>query len=266
MIRLYKVSGDGPARSSVLAIVVCPGCQHKLRVPDGKRGTVTCPHCGAEWFHPETIELSEVEFRCSKSGARFNVISSRRSPLHKFVVQKINKATDGASRPAESEPLSSSQQPALKAGAPDVRLAAPRGGGWLARIVGRKSEVASATPATAGQATGTTIPVATHNADEYNWSGFSCPYCGASSFVSGACGHLACNGTTELRNGRHFHQCFCGHAGFISGTITAFEGKRLSVEREVGSAQRPIAESQQQDSRSVGVALPSSTHTSPAKR
>jgi hypothetical protein len=145
------------------------------------------------------------------------------------------------------------------------RLAAPRGGGWLARIVGRKSEVASATPATAGQATGTTIPVATsHNADEYNWSGFSCPYCGASSFVSGACGHLACNGTAELRNGRHFHQCFCGHAGFISGTITAFEGKRLSVEREVGSAQRPIAESQQQNSRSVGVALPSSTHTSPA--
>ena len=90
-----------------MAIVVCPVCQQKLRVPDGKRGTVTCPHCGAEWFHPETIELSEVEFRCSKSGARFNVISSRRSPFHKFVIQKINKAMDGASRPAEAEPLSS---------------------------------------------------------------------------------------------------------------------------------------------------------------
>jgi hypothetical protein len=252
-----------------LAIIVCPGCQHKLRVPDGKRGTVTCPHCGAEWFHPETIELSEVEFRCSRSGARFNVISTRRSPLHKFVVQKINKATHGASSAAEREPLSSSQELALKAGAPDVRLAAPTRGGWLARVVSRKSEVASATPASPAlkcEATGTTIPVVTHNADEYNWSGFSCPYCGASSFVSGACGHLACDGTAELRNGCHFHQCFCGHAGFISGTIKAFEGKRLSVEREMGSAQQPIAESQQQNSRSVGVAPPSSTDITPAKR
>src|ERR1700726_1823369 len=97
-------------REHNLTVVVCPGCSRNLRIPDGKRGTVTCPHCGAEWFHPETIELSDVEFRCSKSGARFNVISSRRSPLHKFVVQKINKATHGASRPAEPEPLSSSQQ------------------------------------------------------------------------------------------------------------------------------------------------------------
>jgi hypothetical protein len=34
-----------------LAILSCPGCEHDLRVPDNKRGTVACPVCGCEWFH-----------------------------------------------------------------------------------------------------------------------------------------------------------------------------------------------------------------------
>ena len=226
---------------------------------------MTCPRCGAEWFHPETIEFSDVEFRCSKSGARFNVISSRHSPLHKFVIQKINKATDGASRPAEAEPPFSSQQPALKAGSPPVPLAPPRSGGWLARIVGRKSEVVSATQSTTmqnDQATGTLTPAAMHNAEEYNWSGFFCPYCSASSFVLGGCGHLACDGTTELRDGRRFYQCFCGDAGFVSGIIKAYEDKRLSVEREARTAQQSVATKQQ----SVDVALPLRDAPPAAKR
>ena len=53
-------------------------------------------HCGAEWFYPESIELNEVEFRCSQSGARFVVQLSRRSPLHKFVVQGIKNAPSSA--------------------------------------------------------------------------------------------------------------------------------------------------------------------------
>ncbi len=36
-----------------MTILSCPGCARKLRVPDNKRGTVTCPLCGSEWFHPE---------------------------------------------------------------------------------------------------------------------------------------------------------------------------------------------------------------------
>ena len=132
-----------------MAIVFCPGCGKKLRIPDGKRGTVTCPRCEAEWFHPETIELSDVEFRCSMSGARFNVISSRRSPLHKFVVQKITKATTGVNRSHEAEPPSSSQRPLLKPIPPSLPLAAPRVGGWLARIMGRKAPVVPSMPPTA---------------------------------------------------------------------------------------------------------------------
>src|SRR5947207_15495034 len=94
--------------AKALAILSCPGCSHRLRVPDNKRGTVTCPLCGAEWFHPELIELSSVEFRCSSNGARFKVMSSRRSPLHKFTIQKIDKAaqTARAPEPNTAEPSS----------------------------------------------------------------------------------------------------------------------------------------------------------------
>src|SRR5690348_14006621 len=47
--------------SRILAIQSCPGCSRKLRVADGKQGTVTCPHCGSEWLHPETIGLSKTK-------------------------------------------------------------------------------------------------------------------------------------------------------------------------------------------------------------
>jgi hypothetical protein len=258
--RMYRRAGV-----SRLAILFCPGCgRGGLRVPDGRRGKVTCPTCGAEWFYPETIELSDVEFRCSKSGARFNVISSRRSPLHKFVIQKITNAADGARRPAEAEPFSSSQRP----GAAPAPLS-PKVGGWLARIMGRKPEGASSTKAAIAlndQPTVTTDAAATHDANEYNWTGFSCPYCSASSFVSGACGHLTCNGTNELRNGHYFHQCFCGHAGFISGTIKSFKGTWLSAEREVDSTKGPNPGRPQQSGKSVDLTILPSTHASPAKR
>jgi hypothetical protein len=72
------------------------------------------------------VDVGLGAFRFSKSGARINVISSGRSPFHKFVIQKITKATDGASRPAEAETFSSSQQASLNAGAPPVQLAAQR--------------------------------------------------------------------------------------------------------------------------------------------
>src|SRR2546430_6639045 len=85
-----------PPRDGVeeLAILSCPGCgRGGLRVPDGRRGKVTCPSCGAQWFHPETVESSEVEFRCSKTGARFTAIASRRSPLHQFVLKETKNVT-----------------------------------------------------------------------------------------------------------------------------------------------------------------------------
>ena len=247
-----------------MTIVLCPGCNHKLRIPDRKRGTVTCPLCAAEWFHPETIQISDVEFRCSMSGARFNVISSRRSPLHKFVVQQIRKAVPAATPTSEAEPTSSSQHPSLKAVARPLPLAAPKVGGWLARIVSRKVDIGFSIPRRAVpkiEPSGTIAPVATHNAEEYNWAGFSCPYCSASSFVSGACGHLACDGSAELRNGRRFHKCFCGHAGFISGIIKTLESKRLSLEGE-----RAGAPHQDLSSKSADVALPPPTNRSPATR
>src|ERR1700694_3782918 len=89
------------------------------------------------------------------------------------------------------------------------------------------------------QSSGVKAAAASYAADEYNWSGFFCPYCNASSFVSCAGGHLACDGTIQIRKGGRFHQCFCGHAAFINGTMKEIESKRLSVEAEVGPSDAP---------------------------
>jgi hypothetical protein len=227
-----------------LAILTCHVCGQKLRIPDGKRGRVACP-CGAEWFYPETIELSDVEFRCSMSGARFNVISARRSPLHKFVIQEIKRfPTAAAEREVEQRP--SSQKPAATAAeTPSLPPASTRVGGWLARFVGGRKSIAPREQTATTPKQGVSGPKSAHNAEQYNWSGFSCPYCSATSFVSCSGGHLACDGSAQLRGGRRFHQCFCGSAGFITGTIKSVEGKRLSIEAEgnlskAGSEQLPL--------------------------
>jgi hypothetical protein len=51
-----------------------------LRVPAGRRGKATCP-CGAEWFHPATVELSEVDFVALKAvpDSSFKCRGDRRS-------------------------------------------------------------------------------------------------------------------------------------------------------------------------------------------
>lgn len=248
-----------------MAILSCPGCSKKLRVPDSKRGTVTCPLCGSEWFHPEVIELSSVEFRCSASGARFNIVSSRRSPLHKFTVQKIEKAVKATRSPEVSSSASSSILNSHHA-PPALAPAAPRGG-WLVRIFGRKGDLVTAKPMSGlpnDRQTPIAVSTSTNNADEYNWSGFSCPYCDAPGFVSCAGGHLACDGTIQVSKGGRFHQCFCGHAAFIVGTIKTFENKRLSVESETPNA--PPEDGQRQPSGPTNASLPSPTRPMPAKR
>lgn len=159
-----------------MAILTCPGCgRGGLRVPNGRRGKVTCPTCGAEWFHPETVEFSEVEFRCSKSGARFAVTCSRRSPLHKFIVKEIKKAASAATRPPmESSPASP------QAVLPSMRLSTAKMVEWLTRIAGSKTNLVAtgsvSAPAPRQEPSGVSAEVSTHDASEYNWSGFACPY------------------------------------------------------------------------------------------
>ena len=128
-----------------MAILTCPGCGRSgLRVPDGRRGTVTCPKCGAQWFYPETIELSEVEFRCAQSGARFMVQLSRRSPLHKFVIQVIKNAP-AEPRKASSEAIQSQRKEVvLSPGAPERQLPGPKSGGLLARLFGKAAAIETA--------------------------------------------------------------------------------------------------------------------------
>ena len=217
-----------------MAILTCPGCHRGgLRVPDGRRGKVTCPRCGAEWFYPETIELSEVEFRCSESGARFVVQTSRRSPLHKFVIQAIKNAPPRPGKPVDQAGYGA-EAALVPANGSTGRLSGPKSGGLLARLFGRSAAIAAAEPSLPSRDQENVDPVttrSTHDADQYNWSSFICPYCSATSFVKCSKGdHLVCDGTTEMRSGRRFHQCFCGHAAFIEGTIKTIDGDRSSIE------------------------------------
>jgi hypothetical protein len=235
-------AGNGVGR---MAILTCPGCDRGgLRVPDGRRGKVTCPSCGAEWFHPDMVEFSDVEFRCSKSGARFTATLSRRSPFHKFVVQEIKKATHGPTRTLSTEPVRSPQP------APSLRLSGPTRGRWLTGILGRK---ASLTPSTTpmptrdpkAESASMATPAVPRDISEYNWSGLRCPYCDASSFVHcRAGGHLVCDGTVELRDGRRFYQCFCGHAAYIEGSIKTLDDTRRSGRAEARAVKSLYQESQ----------------------
>jgi hypothetical protein len=200
---------------------------------------VTCPRCGAEWFYPETIELSEVEFRCSESGARFVVQTSRRSPLHKFVIQAIKNAPPRPSKPIHDGHGSEGYLLLASNSATD-RLPGPKSAGLLARLFGRSTTIVAAAelslPSQERENVGTVTTRSTHDADQYNWSSFICPYCGARSIIKCGGGHLVCDGRTEMRSGRRFHQCFCGNAGFIEGTIKTIEGDQSSIELENVSA------------------------------
>jgi hypothetical protein len=195
-------------------------------VPDGRRGKVTCP-CGAEWFHPPTVELTEVEFRCSHSGARFVVQLSRRSPLHKFVIQGIKNASPRPANEPPAEPKRShSNIPASVDSTSQIQPTKSRG--LLAKLFDKAVETrnrpSSNTPDASTPIQHSTAGTVEHDANEYNWASFICPYCDASSFVKcSRCGHVVCDGMTRMRTGRRFFQCYCGHAGFIEGLIKTIE-------------------------------------------
>jgi hypothetical protein len=210
-----------------LAILTCPGCgRGGLRVPDGRRGKVTCPYCDAKWFHPATIELSEVEFRCAGSGARFVVQMSRRSPDHKFVIQSIKEAPLRRRKAVEPKRGSDSNIIHASPGASAPHLPPAKSRNWLEKLfkpIGVPDSRSSAAD-TSDPIVHSTVGAVQHDATEYNWASFFCPYCQkASSFIQCSGGHLACDGTVEIRNGRRFHQCYCGGAGFIEGAIKTIE-------------------------------------------
>ena len=219
-----------------MAILTCPGCGRSgLRVPDGRRGKVTCPRCGSEWFYPETIELSEVEFRCSQTGARFIVQLTRRSPLHKFVVQAIKNAPP---QPGQQVKQVKQERPAATAAVETRnagldRLSSPKPGRWLARVFRKAGVPATPSSASVGDrapATAASKPLR-YDAGEYDWASFFCSYCNASNFIKCGAGHLVCDSTVQIRNGRRFHQCFCGNAGFIEGTIKVIEANQHTFQQ-----------------------------------
>ena len=211
-----------------MAILTCPGCgRGGLRVPDGRRGKVTCPKCQAEWFHPPTIELSEVEFRCAQSGACFVVQMSRRSPLHQFVIQGIKDAPLGPRKAAAAKPKDGLDNNIVQAQVDSApQLPPTKSRGWLERLFDKAIDLRDSRSSTTDNSAPimhSTAGAMQHEANEYNWASFFCPYCDASGFVKCSGGHLACDGTVQMRSGRRFHQCYCGSAGFIEGSIKTIE-------------------------------------------
>ena len=243
-----------------MAILTCPGCgRGGLRVPDGRRGKVTCPSCGAEWFYPESIELSEVEFRCSQSGARFVVQLSRRSPLHKFVVQGIKGAAPRPSK-VSGDSVPAAQREALESSNSSThQITGPKSGRWLANLFGKATAIGATTSSPVVisdvDATSPTPAPISHDANDYNWTSFFCPYCNATSFIKCQGGHFACDGTAEIRSGRRFHQCFCGNAGFIEGIIKTIEASQSIFQVERDAAKPPTQQSTEVTSKAAAMNL-----------
>src|ERR1700730_1127013 len=62
----------------------------------------------------------------------------------------------------------------------------------------------------------------------------------------------------EVRNGRQFYQCFCGHVGFISGSIKTFEAKQSSARSEPESTRTKMQETEEVSGSPGTIALPQS--------
>src|SRR5216684_4451772 len=73
-----------------MEIVSCPSCGTQARVPTD-RGLikVKCPSCATRYFYPATSEYSEVQFRCSRDGATFQVVTRRHRPDDRFQIHRI---------------------------------------------------------------------------------------------------------------------------------------------------------------------------------
>jgi hypothetical protein len=194
---------------------------------------------------------------------------SRRSPLHKFVVHAIQNATPRSNNSSKRE-ISASSTGSIEDHRA-VRLSGPKPRGWLINPFKKSTPVilldaGSRTAVELNEESQISSRVV-HDAAEYNWASFFCPYCNASSFIRCSGGHFACDGTVEMRSGRRFHRCFCGNAGFIEGAIKTFEANQssLSVSPEATAAS-PVESSKAKGDEPATTALPSSAKRNPLSR
>ena len=165
---------------------------------------------------------------------------SRRSPLHKFAIKAIKTAPPRPSKPIDQVYHGAEGDLVQAYDGSTNRLPGSKPAGLLARLFGRSTAIAHAAETSLLSQEGANVsPVmtrSTYDADQYNWSSFICPYCSATSFIKCAGGHLACDGTVEMRSGRRFHQCFCGNAAFIEGAIKTFEANQSILQVELEAA------------------------------
>jgi hypothetical protein len=197
-----------------MAILSCPGCSARVRVPDGRSQIkVTCPKCESEWLYPATVEYSDIDFVCSRSGAPFVVRMMRSATNELFKIKSAWLASEGA--PAteimahrDSEPLAIF----------DGRSEGSKPSGMLARLVRSLAPPRPRDLPTLPEGgperrvqedTGAGVE---HPIDEYDFAGLVCPSCGSTSCHG--CdqkGHLACSGGVVTERSEIY--CVCIRTG-----------------------------------------------------
>jgi hypothetical protein len=212
-----------------MEIVSCPSCDTKARVPTD-RGLikVKCPTCGTRFFYPATSEYSEVQFRCSRDGATFQVVTRRHRPDDRFQIHRI-------------APLSAAK----------TRQLVP--------------ERAAATAVGAAQAThaadeydwsGFYCPCCGYIPGKQDTDFVRCGKC--SEFV---CGESV---TKNEETGTKYFRCYpaCGEHGKISGTIDEYSGRQRT------EANRPeyVSVGSEERERLTGPRSTLPTSPGPAKR
>jgi hypothetical protein len=165
---------------------------------------------------------------------------SRRSPGHKFVIQGIKDAPLQPRKAAEPKRGPDSNAPS-GASVSTPHLPPVKSRNWLEKLFTKPTWVPdsrSSAADTSDSMVHSTAGAVHHDATEFNWASFFCPYCKASSFIQCSGGHLACDGTVQIRDGRRFHQCYCGSAGFIEGSIKTIEAEQhtFRVEPKMSNA------------------------------
>jgi hypothetical protein len=218
-----------------MAVQKCPHCGERVWVPDRESQLLAkCPTCGRE-FDPPIVEVSDIDFKCTRTGQPFVVRLTRSDPDAQFTIadytfpEKPEKTgvLAGLLRVWLSDPspggrgllnpppstvtsASTSLVDDLAKGLSSLGFDAGR----LDRF--RRKAKASLEP-----------ELIVRSADLYNWAGFNCPCCKSDRLVGRCdCGFFGCQGTAEVRpEGRHW-RCSCGWNGVLSGSIKTVEEKR----------------------------------------
>ncbi len=235
-----------------MSIQACPRCSSTVNVPDGLgQLRITCPNCKGQWYHPPKTEVSDLDFKCSRTGQPFIVRLSRSRPDVRFTIESI-VAYDPVDlkkrRAALKTQLLVESLPDREGGPSLTMLAGAHVKGWLIDVADQsaarvKGEIGKVLRQVTGLGDGE-FETVTRSTDDYSWHGFTCPSCsnGAVVLSCGKCGSFGCQGTYEDRPGGMYWRCGCGQSypNMITGSSPSpvVEKVRIPAKVRIGRERR----------------------------